>query len=246
MTETVTSPRKIFLSANWEHLVMLNYEVPPEILKPYIPPFTEIDLWNGKAMVSVVGFLFTHTKVFGVKWPLHTHFEEVNLRFYVKRFDGSTWKRGVTFVSEIVPRHLIAWMANGLYNEHYHAMPMRHQISETGPDISACYEWKLKGNWNSLKVTAANNPALIKADSEEEFIFEHYWGYNALNAKKTIEYGVEHPRWEVYPVTSFAADYDIERLYGKAFLPYLSIQPQSVFLAKGSEIIVRKPTYITG
>lgn len=242
--DSISPPRKTFLSANWQHLIMLNYEVPPEILEPFIPPFTELDLYNGKAIVSVVGFMFTHTKVLGVKWPLHTHFEEVNLRLYVKHFDGQSWRRGVAFVSEIVPRHIIAWMANGLYNEHYHAMPMRHQIAQTASGIAVSYDWKYKGKWNNLSVHAANAPSLILPDSEEEFIFEHYWGYNELNPKTTIEYGVEHPRWQVYPVTTFTADYDIEQLYGKAFVPYLSIKPHSVFLAQGSDIIVRKPRYI--
>jgi len=225
---------------------MLNYKVPPEILQPYIPPFTELDLWNGKAIVSVVGFMFAHTRVLGIKWPFHTHFEEVNLRLYVKHFDGQRWKRGVAFISEIVPKHIIAWMANGLYNEHYHAMPMRHHIAETPNNITVGYDWKLRGNWNTLKATAANTPSLILPGTEEEFIFEHYWGYNELNPKTTIEYGVEHPRWQVYPVTSFEANYDIENLYGKHFVPYLAVAPQSVFLAKGSAVVVRKPRNIKG
>ncbi|MEO7312063.1 MAG: DUF2071 domain-containing protein [Chitinophagaceae bacterium] len=245
MTEKVL-PRKIFLSARWEHLIMLNYEVPPEILEPFIPPYTELDLFEGKVIVSVVGFLFNHTKVLGIKWPFHTNFEEVNLRLYVKHFDGKIWKRGVAFISEIVPRHIIAWMANGLYNEHYKAMPTRHQRLETTTGVQVSYDWKFKDKWNSLSVAAENAPVLIQSGTEEEFIFEHYWGYNELNPKTTIEYGVEHPRWKVYPVTSFEASYDIENLYGQAFVPYLSVQPNSVFLAKGSRVIVRKPRFIRG
>ena len=244
MTNAQNSPRKTFLSAKWEYLVMLNYEVPPEILKPFIPPFTELDLWNGKALVSVVGFMFNHTKVLGVEWPFHTNFEEVNLRLYVKHFDGQNWKRGVAFVSEIVPKHIIAWMANGLYNEHYKAMPMSHQINESEEAIAVAYQWKYKGKWNSLKVEAANTPLPIQPGSEEEFILEHYWGYNELNPKTTIEYGVEHPRWQVFPVGSYEAGYDIEMLYGKDFVAWLSAQPHSVFLARGSEVIVRKPAFL--
>jgi len=224
---------------------MLNYEVPPEILKPYIPPFTELDLLDGKAIVSVVGFLFKDTKVIGVKWPLHSNFEEINLRLYVKYFDGKVWKRGVAFISEIVPMHIIAWMANALYNEHYKAMPTRHMLSETDAQIDVSYRWKYRGKWNSLQATADNKPALIGPGTEEEFIFEHYWGYNEVNPTTTIEYGVEHPRWEAFPVTDFKADYDIKNLYGEAFVPYLSADPRSVYLAKGSPIIVRKPLRIT-
>jgi uncharacterized protein YqjF (DUF2071 family) len=111
--------QKIFLSAHWQYLAMLNYEVDPAVLQPYLPPYTELDLFEGKALVSVVGFLFNDTRVLGVQWPFHTSFNEVNLRFYVKHFDGNKWKRGTAFISEIVPKIMIAKMANALYNEHY-------------------------------------------------------------------------------------------------------------------------------
>jgi uncharacterized protein YqjF (DUF2071 family) len=55
--------KSVFLTATWEYLAMLNYPVPEEILLPYLPGGTQIDTWNGQAMVSVVGFLFNNTKV---------------------------------------------------------------------------------------------------------------------------------------------------------------------------------------
>ncbi len=232
------------MTARWEHLLMLNYEVPVEILKPYIPPHVELDLWQGKAVVSMVGFKFNDTRVFGFRWPMHTHFEEINLRLYVRHFDGKEWQRGVAFVSEIVPRPVIAYVANALYNEHYHAMPTRHTLTETNENIAIQYEWKFRKRWNSLQASAANAPAAILPGSEEEFILEHYWGYNELNSKTTIEYGVEHPTWETFAVKNYKADFDIEGLYGKAFVPYLSVPPQSVVLAKGSEVTIRKPKRI--
>jgi uncharacterized protein len=232
------------MTARWEYLLMLNYAVPAEILKPYIPPHVELDVWQGKAVVSMVGFKFNDTKVFGFRWPLHTHFEEVNLRLYVKHWNGEEWKRGVAFVSEIVPRPMIAYIANTLYNEHYHAMPTRHKLVETSEEIEVQYEWKYKGKWNQLAATTACKPADIVAGSEEEFILEHYWGYNELNKKTTIEYGVEHPTWETFAIRDYKADFDIEGLYGKAFVPYLSVAPQSVVLAKGSVVTIRKPRKI--
>src|ERR1700742_4629910 len=103
---------RTFLKAQWINLLMLNYEVDPEILIPYLPAYTVLDLWQGKALVSMVGFLFENTKVLNIKWPGHVNFEEVNLRFYVKHFDGKEWKRGAVFIGEIVPKTLIAFIAN--------------------------------------------------------------------------------------------------------------------------------------
>jgi uncharacterized protein YqjF (DUF2071 family) len=105
-------PKVKFLQAEWRDLLMINYEVDPEVLKPYLPAYTELDLWHGKALVSMVGFMFLNTRVLGVKWPFHVNFEEVNLRFYVRYFNGQEWKRGAVFISEIVPKAIIPLVAN--------------------------------------------------------------------------------------------------------------------------------------
>jgi len=228
-----------FLKAKWTNLLMVNYEVDPKILKPYLPAYTVLDLWQGKALVSMVGFLFEDTKVLGIKWPFHVNFEEVNLRFYVRHFDGKEWKRGAVFISEIVPKTLIALIANNLYKEHYSALPMRHSIKISKENTQYLYEWKLDGRWNKLGGTVSNEILPIQPGSPEEFIFEHYWGYNIWGDTVTMEYQVEHISWQVSQGTDPIFEADIEALYGKEFVPYLSVKPYSVFFAKGSEISVR-------
>ena len=229
-----------FLTAQWKNLLMLNYEVDPAILKPHMPAFTELDLWNGKALVSMVGFMFLDTRVMGVKWPFHINFEEVNLRFYVRYFDGKVWKRGAVFISELVPKHIIPIVANNLYNEHYKALPMRHSIVPMGDNHTYFdYEWKLNGRWNKLGATVSNQFTELKSGSAEEFIFEHYWGYNRMHDSKTLEYAVEHTPWQVAAVKDPIFDGDIAKLYGVEFEPYLRQQPYSAFFANGSEVAVR-------
>ena len=218
---------------------MLNYEVPPTILHAYLPAGTELDLWQGKALVSMVGFMFLNTKVLGINWPWHINFEEVNLRFYIRRFDGKNWKRGAVFISEIVPKPVIAVIANILYKEHYRALPMRHSINLVGNDTSFKYEWKLKGIWNNLGATVDNNRKPIEAGSAEEFIFEHYWGYNSLGKQTTMEYEVEHMPWKIGEVKHFIFKADIAALYGEEFAPFLIKDPFSAYFADGSDISVR-------
>jgi uncharacterized protein len=234
---------KIFLSATWEYLAMFNYEVDPAVLKPHLPPFTEIDYFEGKAIVSVVGFLFNNTKVLGVKWPGFVNFEEVNLRYYIKYFDGTEWKRGVGFISEIVPSKIIATMANVLYNEHYSTAKMSHSLSIENNQIDVEYIWqKRNGFKNIMQVTTLPVAQKIEPNSEAEFIFEHYYGYNKLNENTTIEYSLAHPIWEVYPVLSNKLDYNVEELYGKDFVPFIqNVNPLSVMLAKGSKVNVKMP-----
>jgi len=237
---------RLFLQARWEYLVMFNYEVDPMILKPHLPPGTEIDYFDGKALVSVVGFLFNDIRVWGTRWPWHVNFEEVNLRYYVKRFDGVHWKRGVGFVSEIVPRVLVAAIANMFYNEHYSTAKMNHRVEKSGDNLYIEYSWKKRKQVpNSLSVKAT--PALqdILPGSEAEFIFEHYYGYNKLDQSTSIEYEVSHPRWQIFPVTSYSITCDIGNLYGQEFVPFIiNQQPHSVLLARGSSVTVRRPVKI--
>ena len=235
-----------FLSAKWEYLAMFNYEVDPAVLEKHLPPGTELDFFNGKAIVSIVGFMFNDTKVMGIRWPWHVNFEEANLRYYVKRFEDGQWKRGVGFISEIVPKPVIATMANLLYNEHYSTARMKHEIIHTEHNLSVMYSWQKKNQLlNTLQVTAGVLEEPIPAGTEAEFIFEHYYGYNKLNATTSIGYTIQHPRWTIFPVTSYAIECDVEYLYGKEFVPFIvGQQPLSVLLAKGSAVQVKMPVRI--
>ena len=229
-----------FLTARWENLIMANYEVSPDLLIPYLPSQTELDLWQGRCYVSLVGFGFQDTRVRGWRIPFHTHFPEVNLRFYVRHLHQGEWRRGVVFIKELVPKPAITWVANTLYHENYQTVPMRYQWERDEESIRAAYQWKYKGRWNELSATADAHPVEIPVGSEQEFISEHYWGYTKLNGHSTSEYQVEHPRWLIFPIRDYRIDCEGALLYGPEFGYLLTQPPTSVFLAQGSEIIVRK------
>lgn len=223
-----------FLTAEWRSLLMVNYAIDLAVLAPLVPRGVELDLWRGEALVSMVGFLFLDTRICGVPVPFHRNFPEVNLRFYVKRRVGNEWRRGVTFVREIVPRWWIATTARLLYNEPYLAVPTRNRIRGKAYEFS----WKFADRWHSLAATVRGTPAPMAEGSEEEFIFEHYWGYTAQRDGGTVEYRVAHPRWEVHQVTSAQLDCDIAAFYGPAFVAALSGVPHSAFVGVGSPVAI--------
>ena len=229
---------KTFLQAEWRKLAIANYSVDKKVLDNYLPRRTEIDLWNDVCYVSLVGFMFKDTKIKGLRIPFHTNFEEVNLRFYVRYKDNGEWKRGVVFVKEIVPKPALTFVANTVYKENYETMPMNHSWSTLDGKLTVEYKWK-KYRWNSLQVIADKNASTIKDGSEEEFITEHYWGYTKVSNEKTSEYGVEHPKWEVYEVKHYLIDVDFGAVYGQDFNFLTTEKPKSVFLAEGSEIKVK-------
>ena len=221
---------------------MVNYVVPPALLEPHLPYGTELDTWEGQCYVSLVGFMFLRTRVLGIPFPWHRNFEEVNLRFYVRRFDGTAWKRGVVFLSEIVPKPAIVWVANSIYGESYATCKMHHQWEVKAGRLMVGYKWKNYGGdaWNHISVQAQQQSSALIAGSAAEFITEHYWGYAKRGPHRTFEYAVEHPRWEVYEVLEHEIVCDVSQFYGQQFAEALSRPPASIFMAEGSEILVRQ------
>jgi len=229
---------RTFLTAEWRHLAILNYAVDSSVLKPLVPPGTELDYYGGVTFVSIVGFRFLNTRVFGWAFPFHRNFEEVNLRFYVRRHAAEGWRRGVVFIRELVPRCAIAYIARTCYGEPYMALPMRHKIDHTTQKICVEYGWWRQGAWESVRVAAEGEPKTIVNGSLEEFITEHYWGYTARGTACN-EYQVEHPRWQVWDAVEATFEADVSTLYGDSFVESLSSHPASVFIAEGSPVVVR-------
>lgn len=231
-----------FLTAQWRHLAMLNYDVDPAVVASLLPRGTEIDSWEGKTYLSVVGFLFLDTRVLGLPIPFHRNFEEVNLRFYVRRKGPEGWRRGVVFVKELVPRFAIATLARALYNENYVAVPMGHSVElasdAPGRIQSVSYRWRVAGRDHRLHIRTGGDPQPLTPGSHEEFIAEHYWGYTAQRDGSTVEYRVAHPPWRASAAAEAKLDCDVAEVYGEPFRPFLAGPPASAFLAEGSPITV--------
>jgi uncharacterized protein YqjF (DUF2071 family) len=230
---------KPFLTAQWRYLAMLNYVVDPSLIGPLVPPSTEIDYQDGQTFLSIVGFLFLDTRLLGFPIPLHRNFEEVNLRFYVRKKSADTLRRGVVFIHELVPRRAIALVARAFYGENYSALPMKHELNHADLRLNVEYFWRRGTNWESLNMSAEGEPRSIPAGSHAEFITEHYWGYTCVRGGCS-EYRVEHPRWKIWNATNFKFNADVTTLYGGQFAETLNQPPRSAFIADGSSITVER------
>ncbi len=231
---------RVFLTAEWQYLAMLNYEVDAAMLLPLVPAGTELDRWNGKVFASLVGFRFLKTKLLAfLPIPMHSNFEEVNLRFYVRRQAGSEVRRGVVFIREFVPRRAIAMVARTFYKENYVALPMAHEIRSAGDNrLRVAYRWRSGNLWNEMNLETDGDSKLPGEGSVEQFITEHYWGYSAQPGGGCVEYRVTHPSWRVWQVRGSAFEGDVKELYGKEIATILQGKPQSAFLAEGSAVSV--------
>jgi uncharacterized protein YqjF (DUF2071 family) len=217
---------------------MINFRVDPAVLRSRVPPGTELDFFAGQTYVSLVGFKFEKTRVLGIPIPFHRDFEEVNLRFYVRRFAEGEWRRGVVFVRELVPKAAIALIARAFYGEPYRAVRMSHQLRTGNGELCARYAWQELGGEEFIEVCARQNPEPLAPGSHEEFIAEHYWGYTG-RPHGTREYQVQHPAWQIHVGLGARVQVDVARLYGPEFVPAFSTAPASSFIAVGSEGVIK-------
>jgi uncharacterized protein YqjF (DUF2071 family) len=233
---------RVFLTAEWQHLAMLNYEVDADCLLPFVPAGTEIDRWEGKVFISLVGFQFLKARLFGfLPIPLHSNFEEVNLRFYVRRREKDEFRRGVVFIREMVPRRAIAFVARTFYNENYVALPMAREIRSVDDDgLKVTYRWQSKKRWSEISLETDGAAELPVEGSVEQFITEHYWGYAAQPDGSCVEYRVTHPSWKVWQASASAFDGDMAEFYGEKIAAVLRRKPDSAFLAEGSAVTVMR------
>ena len=226
-----------FLRANWENLIMANYEIEPSTLAPYLPKGVELDFYNNKTYVSLVGFMFKNTRLFGLPIPFFGSFEEINLRFYVKKIENRKTKKGVVFINETVPFKIVALLANKLYKEHYISIPTKNSIDITeNKDIK--FEWKINDRWNSLAVKSDTNKYKIEQGTIEEFIFERYFGFTKLSDTSTQEYKIHHPKWMTHKILNSHINCDFRSMYGDSFSILNNQTPDSILLAEGSQVSV--------
>ena len=228
---------KTFLKASWENLIMANYEVEPALLMPYLPKGVELDFYQSKTYVSLVGFMFKNTSLFGVPIPFFGSFEEINLRFYVRKIEGEKIKKGVVFINETVPFKIVALLANKLFKEHYISIPTKHSIHiDIKKNIK--YEWKRNRKWNSISVSANIEKHTIEAETMEQFIFERYFGFTKINDNLSQEYRINHAKWMTNNIIEAEVTCDFENMYGKSFSVLNNTAHSSIMLAEGSLISV--------
>jgi uncharacterized protein YqjF (DUF2071 family) len=234
---------RTFLTAEWKNLLMLNYSIDASMLERFVPSGTELDAFEGRTYISLIGFEFNRTRVLGFRIPFHQSFEEVNVRFYVRRGE----KRGVVFIRELVPKRAVAAVARWVFNEKYLRVPMSHRIeTRADGDIArAEFAWSYGPERFTMSAETEGASYLAAEGSESQFITEHYWGYAAQTDGGSLEYEVQHPQWRVWKIRQASFAGDATALYGAEIARILGRDPDSAFLANGSAVTVSKGTRIT-
>lgn len=243
MTER-NQKKKIFLKSNWERIVSANYVIDPSILDNHLPNGTVLEAHNGNHYVSLVAFRYCETRLLNVRIPFHHLFEEINLRFYVKReITPGNWRSEVAFTKLFFPKKALTLVAKYIYKENYETLNMRHSWSENENHLLTSYGLK-KNTWHNLEITTDKESALIDPNSSEHFFSKQYWGTAQIDDESCTVYKIEHPDWEAYKVLNWKITFDFNTVFGSEFKHLTDAQPESVHLIKGSEVTVIKKTVI--
>lgn len=105
------------------------------------------------------------------------------------------------------------------------------------------YQWKVDDHWNKLRVRARSRIKNTGKDTKVGFVLDHPTQY-VSNDRKTLEYKVERPKWNVWDAAQANFTCDVQHLFGKEFVHALAKRPASVFLTNGSDVSISRPTEI--
>jgi uncharacterized protein YqjF (DUF2071 family) len=236
----VDKSHNTFLTARWVDLLMLNYEVAPELLAPYMTRGTRLDFFEGKTYVSLVGFWFRETKLFGkIPVPFHDEFPQINLRFYVRRTTEAGDRLGVVFIAEIVQKRMIALVAHTVYGEHYLCRSVKTRNVMESEERTLEYGWRSENSWCNLAANGISSAAHIPSPGTlEHFLVDRYWGYTAQSNGGCIEFNVAHPAWKISRCSDTAFVGDPTPEYGPEIASVLRGKPSAAFVVDGSAVTV--------
>ncbi len=235
-----------FLTARWRNVALLSWEVDDALLEPLVPNGLEIDHWGGNAYISLVGLWFDDVRVLGIRAPARKY-EEVNLRFYVRRPPGAdVGGPGVIFIRQLVPHRMTAFLARRVYGEPFLAVPMYHRFggTEVADPCRECrveYGWGSNGRQHGFWLESDAEPAYTAPGSLDEFLTARHWGYNGKPGVRTRAYNLTRPPWLVRTVSAWGIDCDAVAVYGPQFGRIMSGAPSSALLASGSSVKLNMP-----
>jgi len=220
---------------------MVNYEVDREWVQQFVPMGCELELFEGKAIVTVVAFKFNKTRILGVKVPFYNDFAEINLRIYVRRKDGvGEGERGVVFIKELIKHRLPAIVANVVFKENFEVMPVTGGAK--GQRVE--YLWGHARGDEQNRVEGEFNGELEawEAGGEEEFVGENYFAYKDMGKGRTLQFEVRHEPWKMRKLKEVKVEIDVAALYGEEWAENMCKEPRGVFYVDGNEVGVTLPT----
>jgi len=222
----------------WTDLLFAHWALPPEIVRPLVPPELDLDLYDGKAWVAVTPFRMTEIRMRGLPpIPGASKFLEMNLRTYVRQrpadldADGIE-KPGVYFFSldaSNLPAVLGARIGLGLP---YFWSDMTADVREE----KVHYVSQRRESPEHVDVTYWPGEAITRPTELELFLAERYCLYE-VRMGKAIRTQIQHWPWSLrVGHARFAAN----TLGARRGLP-LTLHPDLLHFSKQLDVLIYAP-----
>lgn len=240
---------KVLFKARFSELVALNFAIDPSILEPHVPKGLELDFFKNETYVSLVAMMLRDVRVLGIPIHVATGFEEINLRYYVRRKVGDKYQKGACFLRDYVSGSAAAWILGWIFKADFGRLKMKHNNSgfdmrDEGAIPEVDYQWKVDDHVNRIRVKARERIQRTGPDTKVGFILNHSNEYSSRDGV-TLEYAVRQPEWQVWNAAQANFTCDVKRLFGPEFVKPLSRRPASVFVTPGSEVVIYRPRVLT-
>jgi uncharacterized protein YqjF (DUF2071 family) len=180
----------------WGKLLFAHWWLPPELVRPLIPPQLQLDLWEGRAYVGVVPFTMWGIRAsFLPPIPGTSAFHELNVRTYV-HYNGLP---GVYFLSLDAAHRLAVWGARNFYYLPYFNADM--DLQQTGREIRYRSTRTdeppaaLAARWTIGEPLPEAQPGTL-----EFFLTERYCLYVARDGE-LYRSRIFHPPWPLHSAT---------------------------------------------
>lgn len=235
-------PSPILVSQHWSDAVFLHWRLPESVVRPYLPPLVEPDVFDGSTWVGLIGFRLHGTRIGGVlPAPWLGSFTEVNVRLYTRGADGS---RGVLFVSLDASRlpAVLAARTLGIPYVWSGCRPLHDSTRSAGETGSGTYGYGVKRFGKQAQSVFTVHPDFGRqADDELSLELTARFGAHARLAGRTVFVPNSHRPWPLYParLTTFA-----DELLASAGFPVTG-PPDTVHFSPGVRTLFGMPRIVS-
>jgi uncharacterized protein len=197
----------------WRDLLFLHWAVPPQAIRPLVPPQLDLDLFEGTAYIGLVPFTMTGVRPVGLPpvWGLST-FHETNLRTYVRLSDRDP---GVWFFNLEAANSVAVRLARALFRLPYHRARIfleREQPADPETTSSATIVYAGVRLWPgplpasyAIRATPSGHARPAEPGTLEHFLIERYLFYASGN-NQLVQGRVYHTSYPVQSATVHSFD----------------------------------------
>ncbi len=188
----------------WNNAIFLHWELDVKELKKFVPAELEIDLFEGKAWVSLVAFTMEKIRLRNLP-PLSpvSNFHEINIRTYVKKNN----KAGVYFLSMEGSTKLSCKVAKTLSQ-----LPYRHSKIQRTENLYCSENKHFK---EKLRIDYKIGEKLSEKSALDKWLTERYALFQE-NKKSINEFEIHHVEWPAHELQLKSLEIEYPR-YNKFF-----------------------------